>query len=224
MMATRTAIGLACAVFLSGCASTHYAQVKRADAIGPCQTVVPERDLLVGVALSGGGSRAALFGAAGLEALAGVRTADGASLVDNVSHLSSVSGGSLAASYYALKKPGRVAPVLNADGTLSETYRAFFEQYRTDLSQDLESALIWRQLLSFRWLNSALAAKTLSEILTERLYGQARIEDISARERAGDSPGLIVNTTLYNNGRRLAVTTLPSASRSKHLSVDPGYH
>ena len=73
MMATRTAIGLACAVFLSGCARAHYAQVKGADAIGPCQTVVPERDLLVGVALSGGGSRAALFGAAGLEALAGVR-------------------------------------------------------------------------------------------------------------------------------------------------------
>jgi len=35
------------------------------------------------------------------------------------------------------------------------------------------------------------------------------MQDISAREKAGDSPGLIVNTTLYNNGRRLAVTTLP---------------
>jgi hypothetical protein len=32
---------------------------------------------------------------------------------------------------------------------------------------------------------------------------------ISAREKAGDSPGLIINTTLYNNGRRLALTTLP---------------
>jgi hypothetical protein len=183
--------------------------VKRADAIGPCQTAMPQRDVLVGVALSGGGSRAALFGASGLEALAGVRMPDGGSLIDQIAHLSSVSGGSLAATYYVLKKPGREVKVLNPDGTLSDAYRAFFEQYRTELSQDFETSLIWRQLLSFRWVNSALAARTLAEILEERLYGKARVEDISAREKAGDIPGLIVNTTLYNNGRRLALTTLP---------------
>ena len=116
----------------------------------------------------------------------------------------------MAASYYGTQRarPRRARPQRGWD--LSEAYRAFFEKYRTDLSQDLESALIWRQLLSFRSVNSALAAKTLSEILTERLYGQAPVEDIGAREMAGDSPGLIVNTTLYNNGRRLAVTTLPA--------------
>jgi hypothetical protein len=59
-------------------------------------------------------------------------------------------------------------------------------------------------------MNSALAARTLAEILGERLYGTARFEDLSAREKAGDSPGLIINTTLYNNGRRLAVTALPT--------------
>ncbi len=123
--------------------------------------------------------------------------------------MSSVSGGSIAASYYTLKKPGREVKVFNPDGTLSSEYRAFFDQYRADLSQDFETSLIWRQLLSFRWLNSGLAAKTLAEILIDRLYGPARLEDIAARERAGDSPGLIVNTTLYNNGRRLAATTLP---------------
>jgi Patatin-like phospholipase len=210
MIRARVALGLACAVFLSGCASAHYFPVKRADTIGPCQLAVPEREVLLGVALSGGGSRAALFAAAGLEALAGVRTADGASIIDKINHLSSVSGGSLAATYYVLKKPGRDVAVLNADGTLSDAYRAFFEHYRTDLSQDFETSLIWRQLLSFRWVNSALAAQTLAEILVERLYGTARMQDISAREKAGDSPGLIVNTTLYNNGRRFAVTSLPA--------------
>ena len=58
-------------------------------------------------------------------------------------------------------------------------------------------------------MNSALAAHTLRDILAERLYGDARMQHISAREKAGDNPGLIVNTTLYNNGRRLAMTTLP---------------
>src|SRR5262245_56591329 len=122
-MTTHVALGLVCAVFLAGCATAHAFRIERSDAIGPCQTAVPDRDLLLGVALSGGGSRAALFGAAGLEALAGLRTADGASVIDKVSHLSSVSGGSLAATYYVLKKPGRDVKVLNADGTLSEAYR-----------------------------------------------------------------------------------------------------
>lgn len=47
--------------------------------------------------------------------------------------------------------------------------RAFFAQYGTDLSQDIETSLIWRQLLSSRWVDSALAARTLAEILEERL-------------------------------------------------------
>src|SRR5215831_6768876 len=176
-MPIRIGVLFMCAIFIAGCASAHYVPVKRADTIGSCQTTVPERDLLLGVALSGGGSRAALFGAAGLEALAGVRTPDGASVIDKIAHVSSVSGGSLAASYYVLKKPGRGVPVLGADGRLSDAYRAFFEQYRASLSQDFETPLIWRQLLTFRWVNSALAAKTLAEILAERLYGKAQIQD-----------------------------------------------
>jgi len=72
-----------------------------------------------GVTISGGGSRAALFGVAGLEALARVQMPDGTSVIDKISHLSSVSGGSLAATYYALKKPDREVKVLNADGRLS---------------------------------------------------------------------------------------------------------
>jgi len=58
-------------------------------------------------------------------------------------------------------------------------------------------------------INSALAARTLAEILESKLYGQARLGDLAAREKAGDTPGLIVNTTLYNNGRRFAITWLP---------------
>jgi hypothetical protein len=209
-MRARLTLGLVCALALTGCASAHYLPVKRADVVGACETAVPEREVHLGIALSGGGSRAAIFGAAGMEALAGLRMGDGTSVIEKISHLSSVSGGSLAATYYALKKPGREVKVLNADGTLSDAYRAFFARYRTEVAQDFETALIWRQLLSLRWMNSALAARTLAEILKERLYGDARFEDLSAREKAGDSPGLIVNTTLYNNGRRLAVTALPT--------------
>src|SRR5262249_35656142 len=175
-MPLRIALGLVCACILAGCASATAFRVDRSDVTGPCRSTVPDRDVLFGVALSGGGSRAALFGEAGLEALARVRTADGASVIEKISHVSSVSGGSIAAAYYVLKKPGHDVKVLNAAGALSEAYRTFFETYRTELSQDFENILIWRQLLSFRWISSALAAKTLAEILGQRLYGAARLQ------------------------------------------------
>lgn len=209
MMRTRVATGLVVALILTGCAKAHYFIAKPVQAVVPCQQQVPERDLLVGVALSGGGSRAALFGSAGLESLARIRMNDGSSLLENITDVSSVSGGSIAAIYYTLRKPGHDVRVLNGDGTLSDEYRRFFEQSRALLSQDFESTLIRRQLLSFRWINSALAAKTLAEVLRDKLYGPALIQDLVARERAGDAPRLIVNTTLYNNGRRLALTGLP---------------
>ena len=216
----RAPLWLVTAVLLTGCASAHVLPIQRVSGDTPCLQSVPEQDLLFGVALSGGGTRAALFGAAGLEALAGLRTADGASVVQKITHLSSVSGGSLAATYYTLKKPGREVPVLGPDGTMSEAYRAFFAQYRTDLGQDIENALIRRQLLSFRWINPALAARTLAEILRERLFGDATMGDISRREANGDTPGLIVNSTLYNNGRRLALTVLPSDAFDYDFFVD----
>ena len=102
--------------------------------------------------------------------------------------------------------------MLTQAGGLSEPYRAFFDDYRSKLSQDFESALIWRQLGSFRWLNSSLAATSLFEILSERLLGGVTQPDLSRRQVAGDAPGLVVNTTLYNNGRRLAATSLPAAA------------
>jgi predicted acylesterase/phospholipase RssA len=202
------------ALLLSGCATAQVYEVARATSDTPCRVPMPERDVVVGVALSGGGSRAALFGASGLEALSDLRTSAGSSLLEQVTLLSSVSGGSLAASYYALNKPPRDVPVLTPEGGLSEPYRAFFDQYRAKLSQDFESALIWRQLGSFRWLNSSLAANSLAEILSERLLGDVTQLDLSRRQAAGDAPGLVVNTTLYNNGRRLAMTSLPASAFS----------
>lgn len=64
---------ISCALLLSGCATPYVERLARADGTEPCVLAAPQRNVLVGVALSGGGSRAALFGAAGLEALAQLR-------------------------------------------------------------------------------------------------------------------------------------------------------
>src|SRR5215217_6757041 len=60
---------------------------------------LPQQDFMVGLAVSGGGSRAAAFAAGALEALAEtpVRMGDTTrSVLETVSYMSSVSGGSLA--------------------------------------------------------------------------------------------------------------------------------
>jgi hypothetical protein len=195
---------------LTGCASAQAVRLPKAGAETACITPAADREVAVGVALSGGGSRAALFGAAGLEALGRLRAPDGGSVLEQVSYLSSVSGGGLTAAYYALHKPPRETPVLAPDGTMTEAYQTFFADFKAKVAQDFQTALIWRQLGSFRFIfNSALAARSLRETLEERLLGPGTFSDLAARQMRGDSPRVIFNTTLYNNGRRLLFTTLP---------------
>ncbi len=204
------ALGLVCALLATGCAS---ATAFRAPQAGPqtiCISPAQDRDLLVGVALSGGGSRAALFGAAGLEALGRLKAPGGGSVLEQVTYLSSVSGGSLAATYYASQKPPRETPALTPEGALTDEYQAFFTGFKEKLNQDFESALVWQMIGNFRFiLNSALAARSLAEVLAERLLGMTTFGDLAQREAGGDSPRLMINTTLYNNGRRFIFTTLP---------------
>jgi Patatin-like phospholipase len=210
----RAGVVLLAALVLTGCASAVAIRVPQAGPDTACVTPAPAREVLVGVALSGGGSRAALFGAAGLEALARLRAPGGGSVLEQVGYLSSVSGGSVAGAYYASRKPPRETPVLTPDGRLTPEYEAFFAGAHEQLSQDFEGALLRRQLLSFRWLNSSLAARSLAEVMAARLLGQTTFADLARREARGDSPRLIINTTLYNSGRRLVFTTLPpEASR-----------
>jgi patatin-like phospholipase len=210
----RAGLILLGALVVTGCASAVAIRVPQAGPDTACIAPAPAQEVLVGVALSGGGSRAALFGAAGLEGLARLPAPGGGSVLEQVGYLSSVSGGSVAAAYYASRKPPRETPVLTPEGALTPEYEAFFAEAQRQLGQDFEGALLRRQLLSLRWLNSSLAARSLAEVLNERLLGTVTFADLARREARGDSPRLIVNTTLYNSGRRLVFTTLPpEASR-----------
>jgi hypothetical protein len=208
-------------LILTGCVTATVARYPEAGADTSCITPAPQHDNVVGISFSGGGSRAALFAEAGLEALAKLRTPQGRSVLEQVSYLSSVSGGGLTAAYYALHKPPREMPILGADGTMTEAYRNFFAGFQTKLNQDFQSALIWRQLSSFRFiLNSALAAHSLQEIIEERLLGPGTFADVAAREKRGDIPRMIFNTTIYNNGRRFLFTTLPPDAANYDFIAD----
>jgi hypothetical protein len=215
------ALLLACALLLTSCASPQITRLPKAGAELTCMSPTAPQDTVVGVSFSGGGSRAALFGASGLEALGRLRAPEGGSVLEQVSYLSSVSGGALAAGYYGLHKPPRETPVLGPDGSMTEAYQTFFAGFQAKVAQDFKSAVIRRQLGRFRFiLNAALAAQSLQEILDERLLGPSTLGDLGAREKRGDSPRVIFNATLYNNGRRILFTTLPPSAAQYDFVAD----
>ncbi len=206
---------LSLALLLGGC----FAKVQdlpRAPAAAVAPIPEADPDLLVGVAISGGGSRAAVFAAAVLEALARVRVPDGTggerSLLERVQYVSSVSGGSLATGYFAARKPPRREPVLGPgpDG-LSPAYEEFFREFKAAMQENFQWAAAWRQLAFFRAFNPTKAAFSLAEAWDARFFHDMTFERLYARERAGDSPRIILNGTSYNSGRRFAMTTLPAS-------------
>jgi predicted acylesterase/phospholipase RssA len=201
------------ALLLTGC----FAKVKELPALaqGPTFAPVPEAspDLLVGLAISGGGSRAATFAAGVLEALARIRVKDAGgerSVLEKVQYISSVSGGSLATGYFAARKPPRSVPVLGPQG-LSPAYEQFFKDYKAAMQENFELAAAWRQVAFFRAFNPTKAAFSLAEVWDARFFHDMTFSDLYERERAGDSPRIILNGTSYNSGRRFALTTLPAA-------------
>src|SRR5919112_1855742 len=153
-------------LFLTGCFA-HVQHLPKADPTKPSFPVLSdEPETLVGVAMSGGGSRAAYFGAAGLEELAKLQQADGQpSVLEQVSHLSSVSGGSLASSYFATHKPKAGVSTLRGKGTLTPEYQTFFEHYSKMMGKNYVVPLLWRQFWNVRWFNSNQRATSLAEVL-----------------------------------------------------------
>ena len=79
--------------FMAGCLTAPVYTVKNIPDQPTCTTDSSSKEILVGLAVSGGGSRAALFAAGAYEALGKIRVGpEQQSLLNQVSHISSVSG------------------------------------------------------------------------------------------------------------------------------------
>jgi len=218
---TWVAVGIFLA-WLPGCVTSPVYTIPHPK---PDQTacVLPTKptETLIGVAISGGGSRAALFGSAALEALAKLPVGTPThSLVEDLSVISSVSGGSMATSYFASQKPPREVPILTPAGDLSEDYRIFFAAFKSTMDKDYENPLLWRNLTRLRWFNPAWTARSLVEHLNAQFLKDMTFKDVMEREARGDIPRLLINTTLYNDGRRLVMTTLPQEETQYDLLKD----
>lgn len=201
----------ACVLALGACSTAHYT-VNDPLPAGPAQPGYAIRhldagdnsdSLLVLVTFSGGGYRAAALAYAVMEALRDtpiVWEGRPRRLLDEVDFISAVSGGSLAAAYFALHR------------------EAFFERFESAvLGLDLQSVLtsrilsptgLWRQT-SRRYGRSDL----LQEALDTHVFGGARFADLPRRR-----PMVFVNATDIRHGERFEF----SQDQFDHLCSDLG--
>ncbi|HKC95702.1 MAG TPA: patatin-like phospholipase family protein [Nitrospira sp.] len=209
----RLATVLIVSFLLAGCfAKIHQlpSQPENAEALF---APLPDQEFMIGLAVSGGGSRAATFAAAALEALGELPVQLGPvrrSVLETVSYMSSVSGGSVATAYYVTKKPPKSEPVLGEQG-LSPRYREFFSAYKTAMQSNFQRSALLRQFAYFRALNPTKLAYSLSEVWDDQFLGDLTFAQLYEREQRGDIPRVILNGTVYNSGRRFAFTTLPAS-------------
>ena len=154
---------------------------------------------LVGVSVSGGGSRAARFTAAVFQKLWKLKADIGGEAVPfmrEVDHLSSVSGGSISSAYYVLKKPN--GP-LTADDLFWDQYKSAMQ---TNLEADAKSSLTF---LPWNW-KIVFDKWSLTDFLANRLasnfYGDATLGALYARTDDPNAfvPKLLINSTIYKAG------------------------
>ena len=137
----------------------------------------------VALAISGGGSRAANFGAATMLEL------QQRGLLDQVDVISGVSGGTLPAVYYGLRDKA---------GAFTEP------ALRDALSYDFQSSWIRRWFLPqniFRyWLSDFTRSDIMVQVFNNRLYHKATFGDLQPH------PKILVNSTIHNDHTRFTFT------------------
>jgi len=141
-------------------------------------TIIPAKKPFVGLAISGGGSRAAVFAWSVVEKLAAL------GILEHVDAISSVSGGSLAAATY----------VLNAH-QLNEADD--WDRFRHKLSADLLSPWLGKLASPVNWgrmiTSDVERTHLMAEVFEERFFNGATFATLEKRK---DGPVLLLNATL----------------------------
>jgi NTE family protein len=148
-------------------------------------------DLFVVLAFSGGGTRAAAFSYGVLEALHDARYAGGRALLDDVDVISSVSGGSFTAAYYALFRDAMFTDAGR------ETYLHEKIRFQTRLVARALAPWHWLRLLSPRFDRIDFAA----DFYDETIFAGKTFADL-----AGRKPYVVLNATDMGLGQRFEFT------------------
>lgn len=132
--------------------------------------------MFIGVAVSGGGARAANFGLGVLTTLTNL------GLYDDVTAISSVSGGSLAAASFALAPPAT-----------NEEFKKRAEVFRTDFLHQWILESIKPTNLIPTLASGRNATRSLADVFDQTVFEGARFEQLGVRE-AG-APALLINAS-----------------------------
>jgi len=195
--ARAVTLSAALCVFAGGCA--HWPATPRLEHAGGSGYRIDEAarpgqsdDLLVVLAMSGGGTRAAALGYGVLEELRRTEvTVNGVKrrLLDEVDVISAVSGGTFPAAYYALRG--------------EKTFEEFESKV---LSRNFETELAWRILTPTNWfrLPSGTFGKSdlFAELYDETVFDRATFADL----KKASGPFVIINGTDVTSGARFSFT------------------
>ncbi|MEM9233675.1 MAG: patatin-like phospholipase family protein, partial [Pseudomonadota bacterium] len=193
------AILLLSAMLLNGCVAfmpdrIHYVwNVDETGVPGPTPQASANENF-VGLAFSGGGSRAAYFAAAGAEAL------HERGILQQVTHISSVSGGSMAASYLATRPPGSCS-------TGTSCTDNYFAEYKEAMRRNYFRPMAINQVTKpNRFLSPTRRASSLQNALDA-----AYLEEITFGNLPS-SPVLLINAASYDDGSRFVFSNRPIAN------------
>jgi NTE family protein len=184
----RAAIPLL-ALALAACAGmpdTHPINTRLSAAPAP----IPQADLVtdedaIGLALSGGGARAASFSLGVLQQLRDTKDADGKSLADKLALITAVSGGSITATWFGLH---------GVEGLDTFRAAALDKDWQAQLHTSFISPQNWDRLLQ----GGLNGPDKLARWLDTELFADARIGDLRAR------PLILVNAADLYSGAPFA--------------------
>lgn len=145
-----------------------------------------QKHALVGVAISGGGSRASNFAAAVLAEL------DQLDVLRHVNTISSVSGGSVAASYLALHGYD------DSGDAREQNKTAFWAKARKDLSADLRTSWLWRWARPDWLLSTTFGNRTRTDVMAE-IFDEAFLGQKTFGDLKDSAPALFINATAVND-------------------------
>jgi len=153
-------------------------------------------DTLIGVSISGGGSRSAYFAAAVLEQLSKIsmpgQTGPGRSLVNHIDLLSTVSGGSIAGAYFAANLP---TDTHATDGELAQ----FFSRFKAAMAMNFQDRMLLRIAMPTNTIaflgGDQSGAEIFADVLDRDLFHEQEFGTLLKRERVDRTPILLINAT-----------------------------
>lgn len=161
-------------------------------------------DVILGIAVSGGGSRSAYFMACVMEELSKIPIEPGSNktYLDELDYISSVSGGSLASAYYCLMR-------YHPEYAHKED---FFKKFKEAMSSDFQWRTLFRYCILGRWFLDTFTyydrGDLLAGIWDDLFFHNMTFEDLKLAEKNG-APTLLINGTNMHDGSRFVFSTLP---------------